>query len=734
MDATSANTASKVVARDASGNFSAGTVTANLTGNVTGTASGNLPLSGGTITGQTSISTKLYVGGATVNSGYNGVYASGMVGAASGNKLIYLYNDGSTIKLDAYDYGVGGALSFNIGGNGGTVNVAGTLTQNGSQVLTAGNYNSYAPTLTGGGASGTWGINITGSAGSASTATSATTASSSPLLSALGIYVWSASTLPTGYNQGIQCSFVSSGQGFQSYGSVMTMNTYSGGGGALQIYVPYSPTYGGTGLQVRFGNYDVNTGNSWTSWKTLLASDNYSSYALPLSGGTLTGQLRINGNDNQLVIDGTTSSLAAAMYFAESGTNKWELYHYAGQLRFYNYTSGAQEGAFYNSGGYLELRTSVRAPIFYDSNNTGYYLDPASTSYLYGLTLAGGSYFRPNNWIQLDSTYGLYWPNHYGAHFTVNTSSTYTQLMMVGSKNSYGGLYDSYSAVNGIMYDSSGNGGVYREANGRWYFYYNVSNDCMGIGTSSTSSTYSLYLNKGVYAQNRVDGTIFYDANNTGYYLDPESGSQLSAVYSNNWFRPQGCVGLYFESYGRGIRSADCDFSYGNVGTYGGGLNGWYGYGIYPNNAILMFNGSSGGLYNPQWGWMMNMDMNGNTTFGGNVTAYSDLRLKENVREIDNVVARRDALAKAAIKYEREGRTRIGYGAQTLRDNGNAEFVLEADDNLKLVTGMGTLSVDYGETAAVLAVASKMTDDRIAVLEAELAMLKQMVVEGRHAN
>lgn len=39
VDATSANTASKVVARDASGNFAAGTITANLTGSVTGNAS-----------------------------------------------------------------------------------------------------------------------------------------------------------------------------------------------------------------------------------------------------------------------------------------------------------------------------------------------------------------------------------------------------------------------------------------------------------------------------------------------------------------------------------------------------------------------------------------------------------------------------------------------------------------------------------------------------------------------
>jgi len=40
VDATSANTADKVVARDSSGNFAAGTITANLTGNVTGNTNG----------------------------------------------------------------------------------------------------------------------------------------------------------------------------------------------------------------------------------------------------------------------------------------------------------------------------------------------------------------------------------------------------------------------------------------------------------------------------------------------------------------------------------------------------------------------------------------------------------------------------------------------------------------------------------------------------------------------
>jgi hypothetical protein len=130
------------------------------------------------------------------------------------------------------------------------------------------------------------GTNLTGTATSLSIGGNAATATSSPLLSALGNYVWSASTLPVSYNQGIQCSFVQSANGFPSYGSVMTMNTYSGGGGALQMFVPYSPTYGGTGLQVRFGNYDAS--NAWTSWKTLLASDNYTSYTGTFVPNTFT--------------------------------------------------------------------------------------------------------------------------------------------------------------------------------------------------------------------------------------------------------------------------------------------------------------------------------------------------------------------------------------------------------------------------------------------------------------
>jgi len=91
-----------------------------------------------------------------------------------------------------------------------------------------------------------------------------------------------------------------------------------------------------------------------------------------------------------------------------------------------------------------------------------------------------------------------------GAHWHPNDSSSYGQWRMIGNKNSWGGIRDDYSGVNGIMYDSAGNGGVYREANSRWFWYHNVSNNSMGVGTSTTSSSYYLYVGGAIYSTSDI--------------------------------------------------------------------------------------------------------------------------------------------------------------------------------------------------------------------------------------
>jgi hypothetical protein len=194
-----------------------------------------------------------------------------------------VYNEGSpdTLRIDVSGQALAGTPDVLIGGD--------YMQINGNTVLHAGNYNSYAPTLTGTGASGTWDINITGNSA---------TASSTQRLDDVNNYTWSMSTLPTSYPEGMQLSFVgpSAGEGsWLDYGTVINARTYAGGGGSLQMYVPYGPNNGGIALRVRFGDYSAPTyGNQWTAWKTLLQSDNYTDYTVTKTGGGASGTWGIN--------------------------------------------------------------------------------------------------------------------------------------------------------------------------------------------------------------------------------------------------------------------------------------------------------------------------------------------------------------------------------------------------------------------------------------------------------
>ena len=117
---------------------------------------------------------------------------------------------------------------------------------------------------------------------------------------------------------------------------------------------------------------------------------------------------------------------------------------------------------------------------------------------------SGTSYYQTNTWMQFNGAYGLYWPNNNGAHIHANDINSYGQIALRGSRSSYGGIYDDYSGVNGFMYDSAGNGGIYRQSNGRWYLYHHVGNNCTAISTSTTSSSYRAYVGGSLYAEGDI--------------------------------------------------------------------------------------------------------------------------------------------------------------------------------------------------------------------------------------
>jgi hypothetical protein len=442
---------------------------------------------------------------------------------------------------------------------------------------------------------------------------------------------------------------------------------------------------------------------------------NYANYQAATGGSNANGTvaIKIAGLSNYDSLElGVQSN-----YQAQVRTYGNDIHYYSGHWRtaglvasedhqHYWYTSKAGSANWstwkmqLNHNADFLVTGSVRAPVFYDYENTAYYCDPSSSSYLYGLVLSGNQYFRPNTWIQCDSSAGIYWPNHYGAHFYPNGGSTYTQFQIDGSKNSYSGMFLSHSSVNGMMYDSAGNGGVYREANGKWYFYYLVSNDCMGIGTSSTNSAYGVYCNKGAYFGARVDGTIFYDANSTAYYLDPSSsGLSLSSA------------GVVSSGTGGGFQNAGYQsgrnriWSFGNADSYGiSYFQGGGGYG--GSDSIGMHFGTTSAD--------CNFIFRSNSDFiaKGNVTAYSDERLKTDWSDVRAGFV--EALAKVKSgTYTRTdtGARQAGVSAQSLQTV-LPETVLDEGPHL---------AVAYGNAAMVSAVelAKEVVDlrNRVAQLE-----------------
>jgi hypothetical protein len=418
-------------------------------------------------------------------------------------------------------------------------------------VLHAGNYNSYSPTLTGGNASGTWGINVTGSAGSVSTSTS--TGVSSSFSTTIN------TTTPGTGTYGI--NFV--GHGTPDNASGITWS-WSGSTAQAGIYVQSSGSYGTkmyiattdsfaagakTAVSIdHVGNVSVTRGslsvlNAITqNGNQVLHASNYNSYSPTLTGGGASGTWGINITGNAANITAYTINQSVgtsnAPTFADVYTNGWfrnnesgeGLYNqatgnhwysdsanywnmgggvngsgirfrdnHAGTVRGYVYYDQSNNIGFLNQDGSWRARvvggdywlvdgSSARAQLFYDSNDTAYYVDAASTT---GSRLSH-----------------LYVGNVAGS----NDGGWNARLKVIGSSHARLDVVSNSDGIVTSMYSHTG----------------------QGVGRLGTTSNHPLIL----IAENGNDGgsvyngslrsPIFYDSNNTGYYVDPASTSNLN--------------------------------------------------------------------------------------------------------------------------------------------------------------------------------------------------------------
>ena len=135
------------------------------------------------------------------------------------------------------------------------------------------------------------------------------------------------------------------------------------------------------------------------------------------------------------------------------------------------------------SAGDVTATDSFRAPVFYDSNNTGYYVDAASTSVLNGLTLA--SYSSANNGFQAFKNIGTTTPSWPDTNHTLGLENSDAGHLVL---NFHRAGYTS----NNLVYDGS-------------FFSFDLA-------TKSSAD---------------FRAPVFYDLNNTSYYLDPAGTSNL---------------------------------------------------------------------------------------------------------------------------------------------------------------------------------------------------------------
>jgi hypothetical protein len=184
-------------------------------------------------------------------------------------------------------------------------------------------------------------------------------------------------------------------------------------------------------------------------------------------------------------VDNNSNSSAPAYYFGRPNPSFGQAYMRMspdGQWYFYTANRG---GTRYtnmymapNSGvevyGRLYSDSRMDAPIYYDANDTGYYADFNSTSNS-AMRVRGGTLYGPN--------------------------PTWGEYLQVGG-NGDNGTWAQVVTTNGNLHLDGRRGGY-------------------GI--------YLQWYNGGpVYVENRIDATIFYDRNNTGYYTDPASYSNMN--------------------------------------------------------------------------------------------------------------------------------------------------------------------------------------------------------------
>ena len=147
----------------------------------------------------------------------------------------------------------------------------------------------------------------------------------------------------------------------------------------------------------------------------------------------------------------------------------------------------------------MQVTGSSRAPLFYDSNNTVFYVDPAANSIISSFSAYSNSIFSGNSHLTFgpNSTWGSsirFGGNGHTATGTEMASVVTTDgNIHLDAANSSNGIYLNYYAGTGGTFFGTGAGGyvarVYSTGNAHFPIYYDYSNTAFYLDPASTGTS-----------------------------------------------------------------------------------------------------------------------------------------------------------------------------------------------------------------------------------------------------
>jgi hypothetical protein len=316
-----------------------------------------------------------------------------------------------------------------------------------------------------------------------------------------------------------------------------------------------------------------------------------------------------------------------------------------------NYSGWLTPMVYGRNGGSSSGKT-VYGSTYYDSDSTGYYVNPASGSTLANLELT-----------------------------SVIDSAAYYDAAIEIRERSFGGvLTTSFNNAPRLAFHWGGRVAM-QLALGSDNILNVMNGDCSGFTTFRAGDVY---------------GNIFYDRENTAFFVDPNSTSVLSTVRAAGIQHSSGNSAIILDS---GVWTQFCDVN-GVVKLWLGGTSD-------PNN---YYNAGIHYFRNTSSSNTMTIDSSGNVVATANVTAYSDARLKKDVETIGDALGLVRKMR--GVTYTRIDTDKAGVGVI-------AQEMLEVCPEV-VQQGVGdndTLSVAYGNLVGVLIEAIKELEARVAELE-----------------